>query len=279
MATNNVTNNYSPLTTKGDLFTFDTANNRLPVGSNYYFVQADSTAGVGLSYQLPIKADEVVSYQLIDFYASTNGDNQCNTQANGTGASSAIIDVLDNTRAGLIKLDMGTTTTGNALVAQTSTSRKNIILGASTVILETCINLNTLSNGTDTYTFMFGALDTQLSTTPTNGVWIGYSSGVNSGNWTINSRAGAGTSTTNAASGPSAATWYKLRLVITNASSAQAFVGVAGSDFTSIGTLSASLPTAALTIWTVQLIKSAGTTDTFGYVDYVSSKVIYNSLR
>jgi|GEM_PF-5919658 len=43
----------SPLTTKGDLFGFDTADNRIPVGSNGKVLTADSTAAVGVSWQTP----------------------------------------------------------------------------------------------------------------------------------------------------------------------------------------------------------------------------------
>ena len=40
----------SPLTTKGDLYTFDTANTRLPVGTNGQVLLADSTAATGLRW-------------------------------------------------------------------------------------------------------------------------------------------------------------------------------------------------------------------------------------
>lgn len=41
----------SPLTTKGDLYGFDTANARLPVGANGTVVAADSTATLGVAYK------------------------------------------------------------------------------------------------------------------------------------------------------------------------------------------------------------------------------------
>lgn len=40
----------SPLTTKGDLWGFDTANNRIPVGSNTQVLTADSTQALGLKW-------------------------------------------------------------------------------------------------------------------------------------------------------------------------------------------------------------------------------------
>jgi len=43
----------SPLTTKGDIFGYDTADARVPVGTNGKVLTADSTAGLGVSWQTP----------------------------------------------------------------------------------------------------------------------------------------------------------------------------------------------------------------------------------
>jgi hypothetical protein len=40
----------SPLTTKGDIYTFDSVNQRLPVGANGYLLSADSSASTGLAW-------------------------------------------------------------------------------------------------------------------------------------------------------------------------------------------------------------------------------------
>lgn len=40
----------SPLTTKGDIYTYDTADQRLPVGTDGYILKADSSAATGLAW-------------------------------------------------------------------------------------------------------------------------------------------------------------------------------------------------------------------------------------
>ena len=46
----------SPLTTKGDLFAFDTMSNRLPIGSNAQVLTADSTQPFGMKWATPAAA-------------------------------------------------------------------------------------------------------------------------------------------------------------------------------------------------------------------------------
>jgi hypothetical protein len=49
----------TPLTTKGDLFGFDTADARIPVGTNGHILTADSTQSLGLKWAAPAAGDFV----------------------------------------------------------------------------------------------------------------------------------------------------------------------------------------------------------------------------
>ncbi len=273
----------SPLTTKGDIYGYDTAGNRIPVGGNYKVPMADSTVSLGISYQQPIPAAQLITYSHMDFTAGPSGDSTVSFGFSGTGAVCAIDNTVGTilTNLGIVRHACGTTNAGYAFLApENNNSRRSLYLGGATIIYETCIYLTALSNGTDRYIINLGPMTVTGAVNPANGVWIAYSDNVNSGNWTINAqKASGGVQTTNAASGPSTSTWYKVRLVITDATSVQAYVGIAGSDLTSIGTLTTALPVIGMYPYSNTIVKTAGTTNVEMWTDYCEYKYIYDSVR
>lgn len=56
----------SPLTTKGDIFGFDTVNNRIPVGADGTVLTADSSQALGVKWTAPTGSGTVTSVGLLD---------------------------------------------------------------------------------------------------------------------------------------------------------------------------------------------------------------------
>jgi hypothetical protein len=77
----------TPLTTKGDLFGFDTADARIPIGTNGHILTADSTQSLGLKWAAPAGGGKVL--QVVSATYSTEV-NVASTTYTDTGLSLAI---------------------------------------------------------------------------------------------------------------------------------------------------------------------------------------------
>ena len=77
----------TPLTTKGDLFGFDTADARIPIGTNGHILTADSTQSLGLKWAAPAGGGKVL--QVVQATYATQATSSSTTFAD-TGLSATI---------------------------------------------------------------------------------------------------------------------------------------------------------------------------------------------
>ena len=77
----------TPLTTKGDLFGFDTADARIPIGTNGHILTADSTQSLGLKWAAPAGGGKVL--QVVQATYATQATSSSATFAD-TGLSATI---------------------------------------------------------------------------------------------------------------------------------------------------------------------------------------------
>ena len=102
--------NTSPLTTKGDLYTYSTTNDRIPVGNNGETIVADSSTSTGLRYQANFAAGK---------NKWINGDFGIWQRGNSFAVSTSLIYTADRfyTLAGAATASRQTFTPGTAPVA------------------------------------------------------------------------------------------------------------------------------------------------------------------
>lgn len=150
----------------------------------------------------------------------------------------------------------GTTNSGFWITLSTST----LLLGNSSYWRYDCtIRIDTLSDGTNTYTARFGFIDAQ-SAESTDGLFFRYTHSVNSGKWVLVGRSNSTETTVNATNtAVAAATWYRLTIICyPNGTTSDFF-----QDGTYLGSVTTNIPTGSgrATGFGMMFLKSAGTTD------------------
>jgi hypothetical protein len=123
----------SPLTTKGDLYGFNTADARIPIGTNNQVLTADSAQALGLKWATPVAAGK--SYTLINTGGSAISGAITYTYSGLSGYDSYLVQVIgaSSTQGNLqIYLNFNGDTAANygvtgCLVENTSTWSANVI--------------------------------------------------------------------------------------------------------------------------------------------------------
>lgn len=194
------------------------------------------------------------------------------SQSNGTGASVGQTNVNAATRPGVLFGTTGSTNTGRAGIIS---SLSALLFGGGVWSLTADIQLPNLSDGTDTYQFIFGFGDNATARDQTDGAYMVYDQAV-SPNWQIVT-ANNGTRTTTVSSVAVTTSWVKLSVVV-NAAGTLATFFVNG---VSIGTISTNIPTASGREFGMlaNIIKSVGTNGRVFYIDYMWPKCVLTTPR
>lgn len=202
--------------------------------------------------------------------------------SSGTGA-----DVDTNVRAsevnhpGIASLTTGTTTTGYASIVSRYAS--GILLGGGAWRLRAIFLVPALSDGTDTYTLHVGFGDSQVAGNPTDGIFLRYTHGTNSGKFEAVTRSNGTETATDTGVTVAIDTWYRLDIVVNeDASEVEFWLREADTgDSNLVATNTTNIPsgTGRETAVQASILKSAGTTARLAHVDYLGGRCEFTTQR
>jgi hypothetical protein len=206
--------------------------------------------------------------------AEGNNDSPLSMVSTTAAGSTAALEVTaptDNTYAG--RYDIATGPTNNATGKATLSSSggtNRIKAGGSAMTIEWRVRMSALS-GTPQFNIKLGLQDGTALGDPANGIYLYYSSTINSGNWRGVTR-NASTSTNVDSSIAATTNWVKLRLQVNSAgTSVEFFV-----DDVSIGTSSTNIPTgnAMRIMASIEKQGTASTTSRTLNLDYIYYRMV-----
>lgn len=198
-------------------------------------------------------------------FISITSDNWFTFATNGTGAANTVVAAIDTSHHGVIQHSTGTTTTGRA--TWVSNNQNFFCLGSGEAGWNVWVRLPTLSDGTNTYTYRVGFLDSNTGE-PTDGVYARYTHSVNSGAWQLVARSNGTESVTNTSVTVVANTGYDIRCDV-NATGTSVNCSINGAAQTAMTTNIPTGSTRALGAGST-LIKSLGTTALTAQLDWFS---------
>lgn len=236
-----------------------------------YGLITDSTTAQGVA---PVDAPTTIGTVVQIREDFIMGLGACKDTASGSGATvalnnSSISDPGGN--PGWVALETGTTTTGRAALAPLATAFKCVALGYGSWVWETLIQIPTLSDATNTFSYLAGALDDITAyASIVDGLFFYYTHSVNSGKFQFVAESNSVSTVIDTGVTVAPNTNYKLRIEI-NANATQAIAYINGAV---VATVTANIPVggggnAGRNLGFGEgIIKSAGTTNRIILVDY-----------
>jgi hypothetical protein len=202
-------------------------------------------------------------------------DFQTGAGAVGLAASTYGVDGTENAY-GVISQRTGTTTTGIAQITKATAGGFSYLKigNGNAITIRFRMALETLSDGTDTYSVVWGLGNSTSGTANhTNGLYFTYTHGTNSGEFQAISEA-ADTQTITDTNVP-ATTTYKVFEISANAAGTSVDFKI---DGVTVATHTTNLPTAEIGV-IFQIQKSAGTTSRAQHMDWYSRSLTRSTAR
>jgi hypothetical protein len=173
----------------------------------------------------------------------------------GTNAT----DGVNNTENafGVLSIHTGTTTTGNGTIVKANLTNAYIIGNGASLRLRFRVLINTLSDGTETFTVRIGFIDL-LTGNGTDGLFYRYTDSVNGGRWEAVARSGGSETADDTGVAPTAGV-YQILEVSVNSTGTQCDFYI---DDVLTASITTNIPTGSsnLTNIMAKIEKSAGTT-------------------
>lgn len=204
------------------------------------------------------------SYPMVSSFAAAANLFALVGSNSGTGSGSGVLTATAASYLEVIYFETGTTTTGRGAVV--GNNGNQFILAATAYWrLNFRLIIANASDGTDTYTLRAGFSD-GVSGDATDGVYLRYSHGTNSGNWELVLRNNSTETAVNLSAGPTFGTASNiLSIIITPARVDVLQNGVSIGSTTTL----TNVPTTRASDLCFSIVKSAGTTTRNAYINGV----------